>query len=108
MGSTNALSIVCLPCVHQESTKESPFYLLYGRDPQLPTENILSQPRTAYMIDLDDYKSELADSLTYAWKLAQSNIEKAQQKCYPELADNTWVGQKRNCCHKRNRSTPRS
>ena len=68
----------------QESTKESPFFLLYGRDPQLPTEAALNHPKTRYQVDLDDYKLELTDSLTQAWKLAQSQIKKAQkhQKLY--------------------------
>ena len=35
----------------QASTQESPFYLLYGRDPQVPTETALSQPRTVYQLD---------------------------------------------------------
>ena len=34
----------------QESTQESPFYLLYGWDPQLPTSSALSQPKTRYQV----------------------------------------------------------
>lgn len=73
----------------QESTKESPFFLLYGRDPQLPTEAALNQPKTRYQVDLDDYKLELTDSLTQAWELAQTQIKKAQKHqklCYDRHA----------------------
>ena len=59
----------------QESTKESPFFLLYGRDPALPTLDALSRERTPYMIDVDDYKTA---GLSSAWKLAQQNIGNAQ------------------------------
>ena len=63
----------------QESTKESPFYLLYGRDPRLPTEHILTPPGDRSTHDLDDYKSELIVRMAEAWKLARSQVEKAQQ-----------------------------
>lgn len=64
----------------QDSTKESPFFLLYGHDPQLPTESALTQPRTPYMIDIDHYKTELVTSMSDAWKIAQENIKVAQTK----------------------------
>ena len=38
----------------QDSTNFSPFYLLYGREPELPTERALSQPRTVYQVDFPD------------------------------------------------------
>ena len=62
----------------QDSTKESPFFLLYGRDPRIPTESALSQPRTVYTVDVDDYKTEFVSSLSDAWKIAQENIKVAQ------------------------------
>ena len=64
----------------QESTKESPFYLVYGRDPRIPTSTVLSQSRSVYAVDIDDYKSEFATNLSEAWKLARSNIEQAQTR----------------------------
>ena len=64
----------------QESTRESPFFLLYGRDAQLPTEAALSRPKTRYQVDLDDYKTELVGSLSQAWELARVQVKKAQQK----------------------------
>ena len=62
------------------SSSESPFFLLYGRDPRLPTEEALTQPRTRYQVDLDDYKTELTDGLTTAWNVAQDQIRKSQQR----------------------------
>jgi hypothetical protein len=64
----------------QESTQESPFYLLYGRDAQIPTETALSQPRTVYQLDFADYRSELVANLSDAWALAHKNIDAAQVK----------------------------
>ena len=63
-----------------DSTLMSPFYLLYGREPILPTEQALSQPRTAYQVDFPDYCSELVAHLSDAWALAQDNIKTAQKK----------------------------
>ena len=64
----------------QESTQESPFYLLYGRDARLPTEAALATPRTCYQMDIDDFKTDLVCNLSDAWSLAQQNICKAQKK----------------------------
>ena len=64
----------------QESTRESPFYLLYGRDPRLPTEAALSTPLTRAYIDTDDYKTELTLNFTEAWDLARQQVEKAQRQ----------------------------
>ena len=62
----------------QESTKESPFFLLYGRDPRIPTSTVLTYERSPYAVDIDDYKSELMVNLSQAWKTARDNIKVAQ------------------------------
>ena len=43
----------------QESVKESPFYLLYGRDPRLPT-TLDVDTKAKQEIDVDTYKGEMA------------------------------------------------
>ena len=63
----------------QESTRESPFFLLYGRDARQPMKEALTCPTSAYMVDLDDYKSELVQGLTSAWETAAECIKSAQK-----------------------------
>ena len=67
----------CLPYIlftycasPQESTGESLFFLLYGRDPQLPTDEVLCPPKERAEIDIKDYTSEVAFRMPEAWKLA--------------------------------------
>ena len=64
----------------QESTRESPFFLLYGRDPRLPTGSALDAVEAAYLVDMEDYCTELLVSLAKAKKIALENIRQAQAK----------------------------
>ena len=64
----------------QASTGESPFYLMYGRDPRMPTEECLSTNPPRSHINIDDYKTQLTGRLSEAWKLAQDNVKRAQAK----------------------------
>ena len=68
----------------QSSTKESPFFLVYGRDPRIPTKSVLSHSRSPYAIDVEDYKEDLLTNLSLAWKSAAQHIKQAQstQKAY--------------------------
>lgn len=66
--------------VVQELTKESPFYLLYDRDPRLPTSTLLEQSRTTYFVDAEDYWTELVTNLKKARELALQSITQAQEK----------------------------
>ena len=63
----------------QESTGESPFYLLYGGDPRLPTTLGLDSLQQSE-VDLDTYKGEIAIKFSEAWELAKENIKNTQQR----------------------------
>ena len=53
---------------------------MYGRDPQLPAKAALCSPVVRSTICIDDYKSQMQQTLSAAWKLAQEHIKKAQQR----------------------------
>ena len=63
----------------QTSTGESPFYLVYGWDPQLPTETLLRPPVQRNIVQLDGYKTEMTHRMRDAWELARCNVRKAQK-----------------------------
>ena len=50
-----------------DSTNESPFYLLYGRDARIPSEEVLHQRVSPYTVDVDDYRHDLTEFLVTAW-----------------------------------------
>ncbi len=64
----------------QASTKESPFYLLYGRDPRLPIDAAYQAYRRWSEIDVTDYARDVALRLTEAHDLALKYIDSAQEK----------------------------
>ena len=62
------------------STGESPFLLLYGRDPKLPSELIESPAPEREYVDADDYKSVMIQEMNTAWDQARATISKAQKQ----------------------------
>ena len=63
----------------QQSTGESPFFLLYGRDPNLPTDQMLTPSLERDEIEISDYRHEIALRMSTAWESARSKIKKAQE-----------------------------
>ena len=55
----------------EEATKESPFFLMQGRDLRLPTEAALHYPMEREHVDLGEHGTELAENLTEAWESAK-------------------------------------
>ena len=79
----------------QESTLESPFFLLHGRDPRLPSALELDPPSRPGEIPLDSYKEELVSNLSEAWDLARHQVkkaQKAQKKAYDRRSKDVQFG----------------
>ena len=85
MGLFVRSSIVCLSDHAPFVDGFWPIYLLYGRNPQLPTSLDFSVPVVRYPIVESEYAKELAEELKVARSLAWKNMrakQKEQKKHY--------------------------
>ena len=71
----------------QWSVNESPFYLMFHRDPKLPLDTLLAHDVSTYNEGVDT-KDRIALNFRMAWENAQHNLEhvQQQQKRYDEQA----------------------
>ena len=53
------LLLIAYWLVVQDSTKESPFFLLYEWDPFIPSGTVLDLPLPSYLVDTKDYQTEI-------------------------------------------------
>lgn len=84
----------------QVSTQESPFFLLYGRDPQLPTSVLNDPPTEREELDVDNYESHLSIFMDEAWEIARANVQqtqKRQKRPMIVMPDHEYSNQEREC-----------
>ena len=62
-----------------ESTMESPFFLVYRRDPRLPIDIALDKEYDTHL-DANDYRADVVSRLEAAISLVRDNVQLAQQK----------------------------
>ena len=78
-----------------ESTKDTPFYLMFGRDALTPTDAVLQELPSPLYADTEDFKLTMHDRLQKAWTTAVQNIAASQSKAithYPSKPASFQVG----------------
>ena len=65
----------------QATTGDSPFYLLYGREPRLPIDVNFFPPNVEKLsTSIEEHRARIVTQLEEAQRLAKQNIERTQQQ----------------------------
>ncbi|KAK3093792.1 hypothetical protein FSP39_020332 [Pinctada imbricata] len=67
-------------CTRQETTQQSPFFLMFGREPRLPVDVVFGTNQSSPKTSLQDYIESLRSKLQHSYDLAQEHIKKAQTR----------------------------
>lgn len=70
----------------QASTKQSPFYVLHGREPRLPSDVALKIPPKGIYNEISTFVQDLATNIQNAWRIVKENMTQAQEQ-YTHYAD---------------------
>ena len=68
------------------ATGETPYFLLYGRDPTLPIDVMFNTPSVPYH-NMSGYSRALVKRLQQAFAAASANLHQSQQKARQRVAD---------------------
>ncbi len=74
-----SLVLFAYRCSTHASVGDSPFFLLYGRDPYTPIDVILASEPRIYR-EIEDYRADITQALQQAWQLAQEHLVQAQAR----------------------------
>ena len=67
-------------CTRNETTGYLPYYLMFGREPQLPIDLILDNPESLVPKNHADYLKQWEKRMSEAYKIAAKNAEQWKAK----------------------------
>ena len=79
MGQPLISNPFCIPRQSHDTTAESPFFLLYGREPRLPVDVSLQPPRNESN-SITEHRARIVQTIEEAHAIARENIQRAQEK----------------------------
>ena len=77
MGCTGAFGMCCLQFLPNEHSKESPFFLMFGKDPVLPLNTLLG-PKMRY--PGNDMNILLLEAMKNMFEIAVMNLKIARER----------------------------